>query len=190
MPAETLTTISPSTNQAILTRRAASPEEIAQLPATAHTAFALWRKSHPTLASRQKVVVKALQLLSEQKDDLARELTEQMGRPINYTGVEIATAVKRGEYLNRIAGQVLGHDIPGEEEKGFRRFIRREPVGAVLIIFAWNVRLPTLCTTQPAKHGQWLSIVSISHLGELAAPCSPCRQCRHPQAFSSNTNNR
>ena len=85
------------------------------------------------------MVAKALKLLSERKDVLAKELTEQMGRPIAYTGIEVDTAVKRGEYLNRIAGDVLSEDVPGDPEHGFRRFIRREPVGVVLIIFAWNV---------------------------------------------------
>jgi acyl-CoA reductase-like NAD-dependent aldehyde dehydrogenase len=85
------------------------------------------------------VVTRALNLLSQRKDVLAKELTEQMGRPIAYSGTEIDTAVKRGHYLNRIAGEVLSEDVPGDVEEGFRRFIRREPVGVVLIIFAWNV---------------------------------------------------
>lgn len=31
-------------------------------------------------------------------------------------------------------------DTEGEAEKGFKRFIRKVPVGPVLVIFAWNVR--------------------------------------------------
>ncbi len=139
MSGETLKTISPSTNQPIITRTAVTPEEIAKLPSIAQNAFTSYRKSHPTLASRQQIVAKALQLISEKQDELAKEITEQMGRPINYTVKEITTAIKRGEYLNKVAGEVIGKDHPGEEEKGFRRFIRREPVGAVLVIFAWNV---------------------------------------------------
>jgi acyl-CoA reductase-like NAD-dependent aldehyde dehydrogenase len=86
------------------------------------------------------VVTKALELLSQRRDVLAKELTEQMGRPKAYTPIEIDTAVKRGHYLNRIAGEVLSEDVSGDAEEGFRRFIRREPIGVVLIIFAWNVR--------------------------------------------------
>lgn len=141
MSLETLSTISPTTNTAVVTRQAPSPEDIARLPPIGQEAFASYRTSHATLGSRQEVVAKALKLLSKRKDVLARELTEQMGRPIAYTGIEIDTAVKRGEYLNRIAGEVLEQDVPGDPEKGFRRYIRREPVGVVLIIFAWNVRI-------------------------------------------------
>jgi delta 1-pyrroline-5-carboxylate dehydrogenase len=140
MSGKTLTAISPSTNEPIVTRKAASAEEIAKLPSIAQKAFTAYRKSYPTLSSRQKIVTKALQLLNEKQDELAKELTEQMGRPIAYTAKEITTAVKRGEYLNSIAGEILGQDVPGKEEAGFRRFIRREPVGVVLVLFAWNVR--------------------------------------------------
>ena len=82
--------------------------------------------------------------MTEKKDELALELTQQMGRPIAYTAKEITTAVKRGEYLNSIAAEVLDKDVPGQEEKGFKRYIRREPVGVILVLFAWNVSLGLL----------------------------------------------
>ena len=147
MSLETLSTISPTTNSVVVQRQALSLEDIAQLPETGQNAFAEYRKSHPTLGSRQEIVAKALKLLSERKDVLAKELTEQMGRPIAYTEIEIDTAVKRGQYLNKIAGDVLEQDVPGDPEKGFTRFIRREPVGVVLIIFAWNVSLSSYAST-------------------------------------------
>jgi len=139
MSSETLQTISPTTNQPVVIRQATPAQQIAELPAIAQKAFTAYRKSHPTLARRQEIVAKALDILVERQDELARELTEQMGRPIAYAAKEIVTAVRRGEYLNRMAGEVLGHDVPGDEEKGFRRYIRREPVGVVLVLFAWNV---------------------------------------------------
>lgn len=144
MSSETLITVSPSTNQPILTRSATPEFELLKLPANAQLAWRSFRTSHPTLKARQEIVSRALQAISEETDMLARELTEQMGRPISYTSVEIKTAVKRGEYLNRISGEVLGQDVPGQAEKGFKRYIRREPVGVILVIFAWNVR-PRTC---------------------------------------------
>ncbi|KAK6384653.1 hypothetical protein LTS17_002216 [Exophiala oligosperma] len=138
MVAEIITTISPTTNEPILTRHGLAPDEILRLGTTAQKAFKSYRKSHPTLESRQKIVTKALAILSERQDALAAELTEQMGRPISYTAKEITTAIKRAEYMNRIAPEVLGKDTPGEAETGFTRYIRKEPVGVVLVIFAWN----------------------------------------------------
>ena len=192
MSGETLTTISPSTNQPIISRKAASPEEIARLPSTAQKAFTAYRKSCPTLSSRKKIVAKALQLINDKQDELAKELTEQMGRPIAYTAKEITTAVKRGEYLNSIAGDVLGQNVPGKEEAGFRRFIRREPVGVVLVLFAWNVRF------EDCKHptdtpilllgANTTSTVPVSNSCQLVNTCPSGWQRSNPQALPSDTN--
>lgn len=138
MVAEIITTISPTTNKPILTRHGLPRDGILRLGTTAQKAFKSFRHSHPTLASRQKIITKALDILLERQDELARELTEQMGRPIAYTAKEITTAVKRAEYMNKIAPEVLEKDIPGEPESGFKRYLRKQPVGVVLVIFAWN----------------------------------------------------
>lgn len=136
MSVEVITTISPTTDEPILTRNGISPEELEQLPEVATKAFESWRTTK--LSQRQDIIKKALKILDHKKDELANELTVQMGRPIAYTAKEIATAIKRAEYLLSISDDFL-KDTPGEAEKGFRRFIRKVPVGPVLIIFAWNV---------------------------------------------------
>uniref|UniRef100_L2GEN6 aldehyde dehydrogenase (NAD(+)) n=1 Tax=Colletotrichum fructicola (strain Nara gc5) TaxID=1213859 RepID=L2GEN6_COLFN len=109
MSVEVLTTISPTTNEPILTRNGISQADLDELPNTATKAFESWSKT--SLADRQKIVKTALKLLLNLKDDLAQELT--------------------------ISDEVL-KDTDGEAEKGFKRFIRKVPVGPVLVIFAWN----------------------------------------------------
>ena len=141
MAVEQITTISPSTNQPVLTRHGLSREDLQALVVNAQEAFRSYRNSHPTLASRQEIVAKALVEINAEQDVLAKELSEQMGRPIAYTAKEITTAVMRATYLNKVAGNVLDQNVPGVEEEGFKRYIRREPVGVVLVIFAWNVRI-------------------------------------------------
>jgi len=136
MSVEIITTISPVTNEGVVTRNGVSPEELALLPETATKAFESWRQTK--LADRQIIIKKALARLSGKTDELAQGLTTEMGRPISYTPSEISTAVKRGEYLVKISDEAL-KDTDGETEKGFKRFIRKVPVGPVLIIFAWNV---------------------------------------------------
>lgn len=136
MSVEVITTISPTTNEAILTRNGVSQSDLESLPQVATEAFQSFRKT--TLKERQAIVKKFLKVLSDHQAELAEELTVQMGRPIAYTGVEVATAVKRGEYLLKISDECL-KDTDGEPEKGFKRFIRKVPVGPVLILFAWNV---------------------------------------------------
>jgi acyl-CoA reductase-like NAD-dependent aldehyde dehydrogenase len=136
MSVETITTISPNTNEAIITRNGASATDIDLMPQVATEAFQSFRKT--TLKERQEIVKKFLKELASHEAELAEELTVQMGRPIAYTGKEIATAVKRAEYLLKISDEAL-KDTDGEAESGFKRFIRKVPVGPVLIIFAWNV---------------------------------------------------
>ena len=136
MSVEVLTTISPTTNEPILTRNGISPSDLEELPRVAAEAFKTWRET--SLTDRQIIVKKFLKLLADKKDELAEEITVQMGRPISYTGVEVTTAVKRGDYLVNISEDTL-KDTDGETEKGFKRFIRKVPVGPVLVIFPWNV---------------------------------------------------
>lgn len=151
MSSDTLTTISPSTNSPVLTRPNVTDKELEALPGKGQVAFRSFYTS-TTLAQRQEIVSRALDILGQKKDVLARELTEQMGRPIAYTGVEITTAIKRGVFLNKISGSVLGEEgvVHGEEEKGFRRFIKKEAVGVVLVLFAWNVGVHDHFTWVPA----------------------------------------
>lgn len=187
MSSEVITTISPTTNEPILTRNGVSAAELKSLPETSAQAFESWRKT--SLVDRQIIVKKALKLLGDKKDELASELTVQMGRPISYTGVEVTTAVKRGEYLTKISEDTL-KDTPGEEEKGFKRFIRKVPVGPVLVIFAWNVssistapyEIPNLCLSS--------STVPILNSGQLNNTRTTCRKHSHPKALASNPNHR
>jgi acyl-CoA reductase-like NAD-dependent aldehyde dehydrogenase len=138
MSVEVLTTISPTTNEPILTRNSISEADLNLLPQASLEAFLKYRTT--SLCERKAIVKKALDILLQQQDDLALELTVQMGRPIAYTAKEVATAVKRGQYLLDVSEDVL-KDTDGQVEKGFKRFIRKESVGPVLIIFAWNVRI-------------------------------------------------
>jgi acyl-CoA reductase-like NAD-dependent aldehyde dehydrogenase len=140
MSVETLTTISPSTNIPIVTRHGVSSEELSAILETAQAAFRSFSQS-TTLEQRQEIVSRALGILQSKKYALALELTDQMGRPISYTPSEITTAMKRGSYLNQISGSILGDEgvVAGDAERGFKRYIKRQPVGVVLIIFAWNV---------------------------------------------------
>ena len=133
---EQLITISPSTNQEIITRQGLSNADIVLLPQAAQQAFDHF-KTIP-LQERQAIVTRAIDLLENRQDVLARELTEQMGRPIAYAAKEITTAITRGRYLVKISEDAL-KDTPGEPEKNFKRYIRKVPIGPVLILFAWNV---------------------------------------------------
>ena len=136
MSTEIITTISPSTNEPVLTRRGLSESEAALLPVSSAQAFNEFRIT--SLEERQAIVKRALELMLHKKDVLASELTQQMGRPIAYTAKEITTAVARGEYMLKISSDAL-KETQGEAEEGFTRYIKKVPIGPILILFAWNV---------------------------------------------------
>jgi acyl-CoA reductase-like NAD-dependent aldehyde dehydrogenase len=136
MSLEKITTISPITNKPIITRNGLSDADIQSIPEKAVGAFESFRRT--SLAERKEIVKKAMKLLDERQDALGKEITEQMGRPITYTPKEITTAVMRGEYLLKISDETL-KDTDGEAEKGFKRYIKKVPIGPVLILFPWNV---------------------------------------------------
>ena len=74
----------------------------------------------------------------DRADQLAVELTWQIGRPVTQTPFEIRRGFQeRANYMIDIAaGQLADLDV-GERE-GFKRFIRREPLGVVLVLAPWN----------------------------------------------------
>jgi len=69
--------------------------------------------------------------------EIATELSWQMGRPIAHTPGEVRGLEERARYMIGVAPQALA-DIPAGVKPGFQRFVRREPLGVVLVIAAWN----------------------------------------------------
>ncbi|KAI5806798.1 Aldehyde/histidinol dehydrogenase [Peziza echinospora] len=140
-----ITTISPITQEPILTRPELQASEIPSLLSRAQTAFSTFRYTH-NLAQRQAIIRKFLDAVYAQRDALGEEITAQMGRPIRYSAKEVETMVKRGEYLLQISTEALA-DVPGVAEPGFKRFVRKESVGVVLVLFPWNYPYLTLVNT-------------------------------------------
>jgi acyl-CoA reductase-like NAD-dependent aldehyde dehydrogenase len=129
-------TISPSTHEVIFDQPGTSLEEAIQVAAESKKAFETWRTS--SLEDRKSIVKRALDIVAKNRDELSKDLTTQMGRPIRYCAAEINTMRLRAEYLMEIAEESLS-DLPGRPEAGFRRVVKRVPVGPVLIAGTWNV---------------------------------------------------
>src|SRR4029079_11816610 len=71
------------------------------------------------------------------RDEIALELTWQMGRPIRYSPGEIRGFEERARTMVALASRALA-DIDVGQKDGFRRFIRHDPLGVVLVIAPWN----------------------------------------------------
>lgn len=132
----TFQVISPVDGSVYAERQLASDTEIEKALASAERAQKPWKAT--SIAERADICRKAVQYFLEHADAIAEELSWQMGRPIRYAPFEISRGFQeRARYMIDIAESALA-DIQPEEQAGFRRFIRREPLGTVLALAPWN----------------------------------------------------
>lgn len=101
-------------------------------------AFEIW--SRVPLVNRIAQVKKGLEYFKKNGDQIASEISQQMGKPIRQAKNEINTFFDRAEYMLSIAKQTLSPDILPEKE-GFHRRIEHVPLGIVFNIVAWNYPL-------------------------------------------------
>ncbi len=123
-------------------RPQASSEEREDALARAAAAQTAWRDT--SLAERQRLLLASLPYFKEHSEAIAAEITHQMGRPIRYTAGELGGLAERAEHMIDIAPEALA-DVEVGEKEGFKRFIRREPLGVVAIIAPWNYPYLTAC---------------------------------------------
>ena len=128
--------ISPVDGSVYKEGKTANAKAIEKTLAKAKAARRAWKATpiQDRIASCQK----ALDYFLKNSDAIAAEITWQMGRPIRYTPYEITKGFKeRAEFMMAIAERSLA-DIGVGETAGFQRFIRRDPIGIVLVLAPWN----------------------------------------------------
>jgi acyl-CoA reductase-like NAD-dependent aldehyde dehydrogenase len=130
-----ITCTSPIDGFVVASRPVASDAEIAAALAAARKAQAEWRRV--SIPERAAILSRAVDAMLAMKDEIAPELTRQMGRPIRYAAGELKGFEERARHMIGIAGEALAPVIPAERA-GFTRFIRREPAGIVFTIAPWN----------------------------------------------------
>jgi acyl-CoA reductase-like NAD-dependent aldehyde dehydrogenase len=90
------------------------------------------------IGERAAACRRAVELMVSRADRLATELTWQMGRPVAQSPFEIRRGFEqRARYMIDIAEDSLA-DLVLDQKDGFRRFIRHEPQGVVLVLAPWN----------------------------------------------------
>ncbi len=128
-------TISPVDGRVYAERSAATPAAIDAALQRARAAQPGWRAA--PLATRAAVLERFCQEFERRATDIATGLTWQMGRPIRFAPSEVRGTLERARYMIGIAASALADFDPGAKA-GYRRFIRREPLGVVFTVAAWN----------------------------------------------------
>jgi acyl-CoA reductase-like NAD-dependent aldehyde dehydrogenase len=132
---ERLRTRTPVDGSVYVERDLARSEDVREALDAAREAQASWRRV--PLAERCRVASLAVDAFVSRRDAIAEEITWQMGRPLTQSPGEVRGFEERARYMIGIAEQSLA-DIDVGLKDGFRRFIRREPLGVVLTVAPWN----------------------------------------------------
>jgi acyl-CoA reductase-like NAD-dependent aldehyde dehydrogenase len=128
-------TISPVDGRVYVERPYATHDEVENALAAATQAQAAWKRVPVT--ERARICHAFANAFERHGDAIASELSWQMGRPISVAPGEVRGTLERARYMIDAAESAL-RDIDVGPKAGFTRFIRREPLGVVLTIAAWN----------------------------------------------------
>jgi len=145
--------ISPIDGLPFVERRLHDAADVARALERARIAQRSWRAT--ALAERQSIVEGAVAAMNRHKQDVAVEITRQMGRPIAQSPGEVGGFSERARHMVAIAADGLADVVP-EPKPGFRRFIRREPLGVVFVVAPWNYPyLTAVNAVVPALLARW-----------------------------------
>jgi acyl-CoA reductase-like NAD-dependent aldehyde dehydrogenase len=136
--------ISPIDGRELVRRPFPSDAAIDAAVAAARDAQRAWRTT--PLEARCAAVLRFLDALLATNQEAVPELAQQMGRPVRYGG-EFRGVEERTRAMVRIAEESLKPMVPDDERPGFRRMIKREPLGVVLVIAPWNYPYLTAINT-------------------------------------------
>ena len=129
-------TVSPVDGSVYAERPLATGKQVENTLEKAFKAQKAW-KAVP-VAERAAICRRMAEWCVERAEELAAELSWQMGRPVSQSPGELKRGFhERALYMCGIAEETLS-DFSIPEKAGFRRFIRREPLGVVLVVAPWN----------------------------------------------------
>ena len=111
------------------------PEEVARKHERARRAQPGWAAL--PYEERASAIRRFRDLLVERRDELARTLTSEMGKPITQSGNELAATPGRIDFFLETTPSVLREETVLQRE-GLEESITLEPLGVVANVSAWN----------------------------------------------------
>lgn len=133
-----LKVINPFDQSVYFESRFASWQEVEEAVSRACDAFADWRCV--PVPKRVRLLQEGMGYFNANREQVATDVTKQMGKPIAQSRREIDTMLERSDYMCSIAKDTLAPDkLPAKEN--FELTIMHEPLGVVLDIAAWNYPL-------------------------------------------------
>jgi betaine-aldehyde dehydrogenase len=138
----TFASINPATGEVLAHLRIAGAAEVDAAVTRAQQAQAVWAAMPG--AARGRVLRRAAEILRARNDELAELETRDTGKPIQETRVvDVVSGADCLEYFGALAASLSGEHVDlGPQAFGYTR---REPLGVVAGIGAWNYPLQIAC---------------------------------------------
>lgn len=130
-----LKVISPIDGTVCYKRKMHSQDDIEKALASATRAQKDWKAK--AVSERKTYIIKFIEAFENEKEKISEELTKQMGRPISYSPFEVNGTIERARGMVDLAESSLANVLV-EKKEGFNRYIKREPLGIVFVVPAWN----------------------------------------------------
>src|SRR6266403_1955599 len=139
---DSFTTLNPATGEVLATIKVSGGAEIDAAVGAAREAQRAWAAR--TGAERGRILRRAAEILRARNAELAQLETRDTGKPIQETSVvDVASGAECFEYFAGIAATISGEHLDlGPQAFGYTR---REPLGVVAGIGAWNYPLQIAC---------------------------------------------
>lgn len=130
-----LVCISPIDGAEVARRPLMTKDELTAATEAAKAAQQAWAAT--PLQDRAALCLRAVDAMLDMTDDIVPELARSMGRPVRYGAGELGGFKERALYMIEAAADALAPHEPAPKG-GFRRYIKRVPLGTVLTIAPWN----------------------------------------------------
>ena len=109
--------------------------EVDRAVAAAKAAFAGWRKV--PAPKRGEILFRVGEILARRKDEIARSMTEEMGKVLTEAKGDVQEGVDMAYYMagegRRLFGQIVPAELPNKAAMAVR-----DPIGVVACITPWN----------------------------------------------------
>ena len=126
--------INPATGEEIKSYKEMSLLEIDSVIIKAQTSFLAWQNSDFSL--RKSCMKKASEILKDRKDEYAKLMTVEMGKPIKQSYAEVEKCAWVCDYFADNAETFLSDVIIDTEAS--TSFVTYQPLGVVLAVMPWN----------------------------------------------------
>ena len=129
-----IATTNPATGEVLKTFEPLTATQIEQKLQLAASAFQHHRRT--SFADRAAKMMRAAEILEKEKDECARLMTLEMGKPLKAAVAEAQKCATGCRYYAENAERFLADEIVETGAK--RSFIRYLPIGPILAIMPWN----------------------------------------------------